>query len=887
MALESLAGACVQLSSLDPFIREDLRLFIATKQRYDLWQYFSPAIQRAGVSSAMVEQVLACTEQLKARIPPELLLRCTQLIANHQADHAATIPDPQPLASSTESEKEDPIQSATFSADDTVFYRMEDTAGEVYVKARVVESGSSNAESANEILVEFKRASNGEVLTERAPPSKLEHRFSKDETVVYLRSGESGQILDVHIEDPREPPYYTIKVGNQEIQTVAKWLKKEKHPGAKVQDAAKSSQRRNGPSSLAELQRMLADARRAGDHKESLRLMKLLPEFAPKPVDTDAQKAERNEKEKQKQKEAMEQMKQIKARIRQTNMDSIAAVPKRSTQAPTASTSVATHRELTVHHVPFEEVAELAQGIIAMTGQWRDDSSLPLTTKEKESLVESSVVLSHLVPLTMVPRAKANAEQRKMLITAMGLAHNVAGQSRFSALPFTTQAYYCRLTLSGVSTELLCDNGGNDLVSSSLSLMAAVINEDTPEVGLLRDALPRVFELFVGTQDQDLRLASAALLPFLPASFFTSETRRLAEMFNVLHLDGSSISRSVEIKVCQAYLSAVTEPAMMEHLHNAYDTLPSPLEEFFAASSPITIQSLLIWILLLRTLRKLYLLFTDTRERCTSWLQENSLLPRVLTSAFAILGAMRADEDLTLALAESSQDPGEVVLPVTDAEVLAAYESGDVRSLAQAVVLRTLRVLPALSRQFCNDALGRTERAAVMKLVREKVSRRIIEEEVQEILRAVGEGVFDSAMEIHASARTGSITTAYEKDGCQLEMSIRLSDCHPLALPVCECTKQVGVTQSRWRRWVIQIVSLLSNQDGSVLDAVFLFKQNLDKELEGTEPCPICYCVIHVQDHSMPRLACKTCSNKFHSKCIAKWFSTSHKNECPLCKQPF
>lgn len=33
----------------------------------------------------------------------------------------------------------------------------------------------------------------------------------------------------------------------------------------------------------------------------------------------------------------------------------------------------------------------------------------------------------------------------------------------------------------------------------------------------------------------------------------------------------------------------------------------------------------------------------------------------------------------------------------------------------------------------------------------------------------------------------------------------------------------------RWRQWVLQIVTLLSLQDGSVLDAVMLWKKNVDK----------------------------------------------------------
>lgn len=48
-----------------------------------------------------------------------------------------------------------------------------------------------------------------------------------------------------------------------------------------------------------------------------------------------------------------------------------------------------------------------------------------------------------------------------------------------------------------------------------------------------------------------------------------------------------------------------------------------------------------------------------------------------------------------------------------------------------------------------------------------------------------------------------------------------------------ECTKKMGISEGRWRRWILQIIQLLSHQDGSVLDAILLWKRNVDKEFEG------------------------------------------------------
>ena len=86
---------------------------------------------------------------------------------------------------------------------------------------------------------------------------------------------------------------------------------------------------------------------------------------------------------------------------------------------------------------------------------------------------------------------------------------------------------------------------------------------------------------------------------------------------------------------------------------------------------------------------------------------------------------------------------------------------------------------------------------------------------------------------------------------------------------------------------VWKVANFLSCQNGATAEAMRIWKSNFDKEFEGNEECPICYSIIHTTNHSLPRLACKTCKHKFHSACLYKWFSTSHKSTCPLCQTPF
>ncbi|CAN0179323.1 unnamed protein product [Ectocarpus sp. 6 AP-2014] len=143
-------------------------------------------------------------------------------------------------------------------------------------------------------------------------------------------------------------------------------------------------------------------------------------------------------------------------------------------------------------------------------------------------------------------------------------------------------------------------------------------------------------------------------------------------------------------------------------------------------------------------------------------------------------------------------------------------------------------------------------------------------------------------MSVRASANSrqaSAVVASYLKEECTLEAVIQLPPDYPLRNVEVTCSKRMGVSESRWRQWVLQIVTLLSLQDGSVLDAVMMWKKNVDKEFEGVEPCVICYSVLHPKSMDLPQMTCKTCNNRFHSSCLYKWFHTSHKNKCPICQQ--
>ena len=142
-------------------------------------------------------------------------------------------------------------------------------------------------------------------------------------------------------------------------------------------------------------------------------------------------------------------------------------------------------------------------------------------------------------------------------------------------------------------------------------------------------------------------------------------------------------------------------------------------------------------------------------------------------------------------------------------------------------------------------------------------------------------------LSIRANKAYGEVSATYTKDEAELELVIKLPPSYPLRPVSITCAKRVGVSEQRLRKWLLSIAAFLRNQNGAVAEAVALWKENVDQEFEGVEECPICYSVIHTSNHSLPKLACKTCKHKFHAACLYKWFSSSHKSTCPLCQTPF
>ncbi|KAF4040149.1 hypothetical protein GN244_ATG07578 [Phytophthora infestans] len=211
--------------------------------------------------------------------------------------------------------------------------------------------------------------------------------------------------------------------------------------------------------------------------------------------------------------------------------------------------------------------------------------------------------------------------------------------------------------------------------------------------------------------------------------------------------------------------------------------------------------------------------------------------------------------------------------------------------LGTRVFFRTVVRLPAMVRSWWNDDCSRATRSWAAKYFEDHITPSVLAAELELIQKASEntstESWDDEEMTVKGSRVSREITTTYMKDECALEMVVRVPSSYPLRCVEVECTKRIGISEDRWRRWVLQIIRVTSSRDGSLLDAVLLWKHNVDKEFEGVEPCPICYSILNPKNMGLPSLPCKTCNNKYHNSCLYKWFNQSGKNKCPICQQPF
>ncbi|GAB5576324.1 E3 ubiquitin-protein ligase listerin isoform X1 [Prionailurus iriomotensis] len=184
--------------------------------------------------------------------------------------------------------------------------------------------------------------------------------------------------------------------------------------------------------------------------------------------------------------------------------------------------------------------------------------------------------------------------------------------------------------------------------------------------------------------------------------------------------------------------------------------------------------------------------------------------------------------------------------------------------LACSVYHMTLKDLPAMVRLWWNSSEKR-----VFNIVDRFTSKYVSSVlSFQEISSVQTSTQLFNGMTVKARATTREVMATYAIEDIVIELIIQLPSNYPLGSITVESGKRVGVAVQQWRNWMLQLSTYLTHQNGSIMEGLALWKNNVDKRFEGVEDCMICFSVIHGFNYSLPKKACRTCKKKFHSACL-------------------
>ncbi|XP_069746128.1 E3 ubiquitin-protein ligase listerin isoform X2 [Narcine bancroftii] len=207
----------------------------------------------------------------------------------------------------------------------------------------------------------------------------------------------------------------------------------------------------------------------------------------------------------------------------------------------------------------------------------------------------------------------------------------------------------------------------------------------------------------------------------------------------------------------------------------------------------------------------------------------------------------------------------------------------EISKLACAVYYSALEDLPATVRLWWNNQDKRVS-STVDKYTSKYISNILSSQEIATVQTSTQ--IFKS-MVVKARPVAREVLATYSVDDIFIELIIQLPTNYPLGSITVESGKRVGVAAQQWRNWMMQLNTFLNLQNGSIMEGLALWKSNVDKRFEGIEECMICFSVIHGSNYSLPRKACRICKKKFHSACLYRWFTSSNKSMCPLCRETF
>lgn len=232
-----------------------------------------------------------------------------------------------------------------------------------------------------------------------------------------------------------------------------------------------------------------------------------------------------------------------------------------------------------------------------------------------------------------------------------------------------------------------------------------------------------------------------------------------------------------------------------------------------------------------------------------------------------------------------------------------SFEEKDIGRIAAFLYSKSLRVFPVLARKWWNGIDSKFAQV-VDRITTNYISPILSAEELNALIASKEK---DGNMNIRVLMNSREVIASYVIENVRMEIQLKLANNHPLGVIKIESKKHLGGKLQGFEI-VKQLSIYLSHQNGRLTDGIAMWKRNLDKKYEGIEECFICYSVVQLENLQLPKLSCKACKKKFHCKCIYtlillsyeliinqnisatclyRWFSSSNKSTCPLCRSDF
>ncbi|OZJ04481.1 hypothetical protein BZG36_02675 [Bifiguratus adelaidae] len=194
--------------------------------------------------------------------------------------------------------------------------------------------------------------------------------------------------------------------------------------------------------------------------------------------------------------------------------------------------------------------------------------------------------------------------------------------------------------------------------------------------------------------------------------------------------------------------------------------------------------------------------------------------------------------------------------------------------LAAHLYHRALLHVPSLVRSWWTECKDRQLVVAVESFTERFYSTDIVQYQIAELRRPETKAAIeDDDTSVRVLKGSNEVVATYQVDDQQVEISLKIPKNYPLRHVEVEGLSRVGVSEARWRGWLLATSSVMVSQNGSLGDALVIFKRNVSLHFAGVEDCTICYSVISIQDRSLPTKQCKTCKNKYHACCLYKQLS--------------